>query len=86
MSSRVLQSTYYKTVNHRSVFEGRIIEYWPSCMIKVTGRYESGQKMHEWLYFNKKGGLIYEVGYMKHDQENSNSFVYYEVDSLKRPI
>jgi hypothetical protein len=54
-------------------------------MVKVTGRYERGQKMHDWLYFNQEGGLIYQIGWMIHNHENAKSFIYYESDYSKHP-
>jgi hypothetical protein len=41
--------------------------------------------MHDWLYFNQEGGLIFQIGWMIHNHENAKSFIYYESDYSKHP-
>ena len=80
-----LPYSYPSSIKSRSIYDGRVTEYWPNGMVKVTGRYERGQKMHDWLYFNQEGGLIYQIGWMIHNHENAKSFIYYESDYSKHP-
>ena len=73
------------SIKSRSIYDGRVTEYWSNGMVKVTGWYERGQKMNDRLYYNQEGGLIYEIGWMIHTHKNARSFIYYECDYTARP-
>ena len=81
--NQTISNPIIQSILHRSVLNGRITEYWPNGMIRVTGNYISGQKMDEWVYFDSDGEVVYKVGWMIHLHTNAKSFIYYECDYLK---
>jgi antitoxin component YwqK of YwqJK toxin-antitoxin module len=67
----------YLEFNIENIEKSDYKEFWSNRQIKVQGQYKSGQKSGKWLYYNKDGKLLKEVGYMK--DKYDKYFEYYSI-------
>lgn len=56
-------------------------ENWCNQKVRIQGKYSKGQKSGVWLYYNKEGMKIKEVGHMK--DAHGKYFEYYSINYEK---